>query len=884
MIHNKTQQFIPRKFQTLVKQHYDAGHDVLLQAPTGSGKTAAAVRPALFGWRAGDPTQYPQSVRFVAPTRTLVGNHYTGLIEKCDAENSNWQGAWRPAIQTGLQPDDGLFERRFTIATVDQLLASFIGTPYGIPRRLDNINTGAMIGSYLIFDEFHLYPRNEMLTTVLAMLKMLKGISRFVLMSATCTPDLLETISNLLDAKLVRSKDDPTLFDDVKSVQSQSRTWYARDGALDADAVQRALGEIDNPAQKRHVICLCNTVERSQALYDGLKQADNLDVRALFHSRFYAADRTRIEKEMMQEFDKRKPEEPYQPEKPVVYVTTQVIEVGIDISCDVLLTECAPAASLVQRAGRCARREHENGHVYVYQPIQKDEDEDEDEDGNEQVNYAPYIGDEGEDETIAAATWHKLTSGAYQGQQLGYRQEQQLVAETHGTADKAWCEGLTRRVEDRIQDITDCMKSNDSSWIAKLIRRQSTVSLFIHRDPARTAPDGNGDARKTEDLTKEDKVAQEWQRNPHNFEAFSVSKGRLHRYMKQYKTAEVEAEWLLTFGENLTPAEQHEAEGSYERYKWHTLSAANDVYTARSLFAAHPLAMSYDAEYGLRFQPAQQPATSSPERKRKRHETYDIHAERYHEHITGLMLAYTNAWDPQFRHARLDENAAYALRVLCERCGVSYENAERYLRLTLALHDVGKLGQGWQDNARRWMAHRIEQSLPDFSFEHGISPDEPMPLGHTDFRKTDDDERRIQPKFGRQPPHAVEGATAVTEIVRDATGDDGFWMAVILGAIMRHHSAQAKEVRQEWQLAAGVRESFVRALEACGFGAEAERWFGLLVEKADPKHKKKDIVLTVRRITPQKRQESYLRTLMYYYFVRVLRLTDQRSGFYWRNR
>ena len=36
-------------------------------------------------------------------------------------------------------------------------------------------------------------------------------------------------------------------------------------------------------------------------------------------------------------------------------VATQVVEAGLDLSADLLLTEAAPANSLIQRAGRCAR-------------------------------------------------------------------------------------------------------------------------------------------------------------------------------------------------------------------------------------------------------------------------------------------------------------------------------------------------------------------------------------------------------------------------------------------------------------------------------------------------------------------------------------------------
>src|SRR5690606_9258563 len=95
------------------------------------------------------------------------------------AKQKAWKPEWKPTVQTGETPDDPLFEGRVIFCTVDQMLASFLNIPYSLPKKLDNINAGAMIGSALIFDEFHLYSQREMMLTVLAMLKMLQGLSHF---------------------------------------------------------------------------------------------------------------------------------------------------------------------------------------------------------------------------------------------------------------------------------------------------------------------------------------------------------------------------------------------------------------------------------------------------------------------------------------------------------------------------------------------------------------------------------------------------------------------------------------------------------------------------------------------------------------------------------
>ncbi len=81
---------------------------------------------------------------------------------------------------------------------------------------------------------------------------------------------------------------------------------------------------------------------------------------ALLHSRFFKTDRSVIEKNLQGWFGKESKN------LNAILVSTQVVEAGIDISCDVMHTELAPANSLIQRAGRCARYSG-TGKVFIYE-------------------------------------------------------------------------------------------------------------------------------------------------------------------------------------------------------------------------------------------------------------------------------------------------------------------------------------------------------------------------------------------------------------------------------------------------------------------------------------------------------------------------------------
>lgn len=84
-----------------------------------------------------------------------------------------------------------------------------------------------------------------------------------------------------------------------------------------------------------------NTVDSSLRLFENFSK-DFL----LIHSRLTPSDR-RKKLEAMKDFN--------------AVISTQVLEAGVDVSFDVMLTELAPISSLVQRLGRLARGENQEG-------------------------------------------------------------------------------------------------------------------------------------------------------------------------------------------------------------------------------------------------------------------------------------------------------------------------------------------------------------------------------------------------------------------------------------------------------------------------------------------------------------------------------------------
>ena len=112
------------------------------------------------------------------------------------------------------------------------------------------------------------------------------------------------------------------------------------------------------------VAIICNTVKRSQDLYQLLSQdeffqgaaSDGQPKLDLLHARFRYLDRKLREERCLQRFGKPH-EDGTSPHRPhcAVLISTQIIEQSLDLDFDLLISDLAPLDLLLQRAGRLHR-------------------------------------------------------------------------------------------------------------------------------------------------------------------------------------------------------------------------------------------------------------------------------------------------------------------------------------------------------------------------------------------------------------------------------------------------------------------------------------------------------------------------------------------------
>ena len=153
--------------------------NLILRAPTGSGKTWAALLPYLYARKYN--LLFVDKVLYALPLRSLASQLYQSTANACKKVAAELDTI-TVKIQTGEQQDDPFFQGDIVFTTIDQLLSSYLLSPVSLPRRLANINAGALLGSLVVFDEFHLLDPDRSMGTAIEMLELsLIHISRVLI-------------------------------------------------------------------------------------------------------------------------------------------------------------------------------------------------------------------------------------------------------------------------------------------------------------------------------------------------------------------------------------------------------------------------------------------------------------------------------------------------------------------------------------------------------------------------------------------------------------------------------------------------------------------------------------------------------------------------------
>ena len=729
----------PYPFQRRVAELLLGGRNVILQAPTGAGKTMAALLPFLEAIE--HRRDFPLKCLYAVPMRVLANQFVDEYRKK--VRSAGRDDRIRVEIQTGEQADDRELSATLTFATIDQVLSSFLLCPYSLPRRLSNLNAGAVAASYLVCDEFHLFDPVSTLPTTLEMLKMLRGVTPFLLMTATFSSEMLGGLADALGAVVVPEDDAARQAMQALPSQQKTRRYHVAGGPLCAEAVLAQ--------HHSRTLVVCNVVDRARALFEALRDhPDRGDAQVLLlHSRFLPADRQRIEGKIREVFGKDGDRT-----GSWIAVATQVIEVGLDVTCQALHTELAPANAILQRAGRCARYAGEEGNVFIYAGSLDAEGDMVD----LRERVSPYAGQK-EEIARTLAEFQARHSCA-----LTFGDEQAVVSAAHGPRDRAIVQGLIATQETHRYRMNGVMDGQSSGEAGDLVRAVSSRLVVVHDDPRAVLE------------------------RPFAAEAFSlhpsVLYGLVDRWLERVWDLDIEG-----YGVQALQDLEDTEEGGQSAYRWLPVQDRRDV-AGSVLVLVHPALAGYDSDLG--FVPDRSTgyrAKLAPPWEDAPRGGYSYRLEGYVEHVRRVYQAFQrHAWPELARAAARLEHV----------CGWPSGVMERAAHLVIMFHDVGKLNRGWQN----WVV-RYQKAIG-----------KPAPAGfyaHTDFDPTDPRHREEQQALGRKPPHAVEGAVAVAQLLATAVDECELLFNAAFTAIARHHGAFTREY-QHYVLAPGADKAVAETL------------------------------------------------------------------------
>jgi len=260
-------------------------------------------------------------------------------------------------------------------------LQNLIGSSVKIltPHQLATIALGmngyeAMIldikGCDVILDEVHTYSGISQ-ALVLKLIQVLKALDcRIHIGTATMPSILYNEIKQNLGTDVLEVK----LSDDELS-QFNRHIIHKLGSFEETDRIIQ-----QNISENEKVLIVVNTIQESQTIYENIKENYPDIPKLLLHSRFKRGDRNIKEKQLIGLDEEGKPTYEFNTtNEACIVVSTQIVEVSLDISFDVMITASAPLDALIQRFGRVNRKRTKETigkykEIYVIAPPDNDKD------------------------------------------------------------------------------------------------------------------------------------------------------------------------------------------------------------------------------------------------------------------------------------------------------------------------------------------------------------------------------------------------------------------------------------------------------------------------------------------------------------------------------
>ena len=349
---------------------------LLLRAPTGAGKTDAALLWASKQIEA----QRADRLIFAMPTRFTSNAISVNVSKELGQTGLYHSSAWSVISDrvknNEISLSDALNQHKMarcllspiTVCTIDHLLMSLTMT-----REDHHLISYNLANSCVVIDEADFYD-DFTLANIQYLLKVLYEWKVPVLIMSASLPDSSLSLYQSTGYKV------DSILEDSHDVNKNRKRFEIKD-IIDYNEFKDIDPLIEKCFERGNGILYMNTVDSAIALYkhicsDKKRTKEEIDNIHLYHSRFTEPDKLKKEKEIINALGKKAWDEGTA--KGIV-IMTQIGEMSINISSEIMISELCPIDRMIQRTGRLCRFSDYIGKLYVLIPYR-----------NKTIHPAPY--------------------------------------------------------------------------------------------------------------------------------------------------------------------------------------------------------------------------------------------------------------------------------------------------------------------------------------------------------------------------------------------------------------------------------------------------------------------------------------------------------------
>ena len=357
--------------QKIAEKHWN-DELLLIRAPTGAGKTHAALLWAskqIEENRADRliiamPTRFTSNALAISVQEDLSE---TGLYHSSAWNNKFYHKVKEGGVQRDMAMKTHELARKLltpvTVSTIDHLMMCLTLT-----REDHHSIAFNMAHSCVVIDEADFYDQFTQ-ANILVLLKALNQWKVPVMIMSASLPDAALAMYQSTGYTIENIKEDTSDYErDRCEIQSIINYKTAND-----------VHNLLLLCTKQPAIIYVNTVAKAIEFYNWFRDNTSI-IPIVYHSRYTEPDKLKKEKDLLQNLGK---EAWNNSSAKGVAILTQIGEMSINISAELMITDVCPIDRLVQRAGRLCRFDKKVGKLYVMIPYQRKED-------SQEIYPAPY--------------------------------------------------------------------------------------------------------------------------------------------------------------------------------------------------------------------------------------------------------------------------------------------------------------------------------------------------------------------------------------------------------------------------------------------------------------------------------------------------------------